>query len=225
MKQIIITALFLAFIPTAHAEELKSPEDLLVAYVAATGTSEFTKVVDSVHPFALKSFKAYTLNIVKAAVKEFSEDAVKTAFQGLGSLSDLDAIPEQDFWVYVMSNLYSIYPECDDTKSLNVVGHIVNGNLMHVLYTQNGDLKSTDSIENLKSPKTFTFRKDGERWCYWSISVSGVEKYVQFCAKRQQTLDTKANRGDVGTTQPATRPESKSEDSKKPQPKSEGHSR
>ncbi len=105
MKHIFTAALLLGLLATGRAEELQTPEELLVAYVTATGNSDFKKVVDTVHPRVLQSFKTHTLNIVKAAVTESSEAAVVTAFQGLASLNDLETFSDKDFWVYVMSNL------------------------------------------------------------------------------------------------------------------------
>jgi hypothetical protein len=220
MKRLIITALFLGYFETARAEELKSPNQLLVDYFAATGNSDFTKIVDTVHPSALKAFKKHTLNIVNAAVKEFSEEAVITAFQGLGSIRDLDAIPEKEFWIYVMSNLYSLRPEFDGAKSIKIIGNVEDGNSLYVLFTEDGDLKSTEQIERFLSPRAFTFRRDGERWCYWSFQVSGVEAYVQLCAKRQQSLASKPKSEQGGADQPTTAHESKSEGKDKPQPES-----
>jgi hypothetical protein len=222
MKHIFTAALLLGLLATGRAEELQTPEELLVAYVAATGNSDFKKVVDTVHPRVLQSFKTHTLNIVKAAVTESSEAAVVTAFQGLASLNDLETFSDKDFWVYVMSNLYSHRPEFDGAKSIKVVGNVQDGEFLYILYTQDGDLKSTDPIERIRSPRTFTFRRSGEQWCYWSFEVSAVEKYIQLSAKRHQIISGISSSEQAGTGQPATRPESKSEGSDKPQPEAEG---
>ena len=225
MKLLVITAILAGHLATAFGEEQKRPEDLIVDYVAATGDSSFSKVVDSVHPSVLKSFKTHTLNIVQAAVTESSEEAVMTAFQGLGSLNDLATFSDRDFWVYVMSNLYSHRPEFDGAKSVEYVGKVEDGDFLYVLYTLNGDLKSTDPIERIRSPRTFTFRRSGERWCYWSFEISAVEKYIQLSAKRFQLMASLAKSEQDGTGQPATRPELEPQGSDKPQPEAEGRSR
>ncbi|MGJ8697812.1 MAG: hypothetical protein ACSHYF_15955 [Verrucomicrobiaceae bacterium] len=193
MKRLLAIALFLGFSIAARSEDVKSPKDLLMAFVSATGNSDFESVVDDVHPLMLKSFKEHTATIVEAAVKDYSEQAVLTAFHGLESLEELDGLSDKEFWVYVMSNVYSIHPEFDGTKGIDVVGNVQDGNFLYVLYRRDGDLKSTDKIEKLKSPRTFTFRKNEERWCYWSFAVSAVEKYVRWHAKTQHVPSNKSS--------------------------------
>ncbi|MEM7792149.1 MAG: hypothetical protein AAF546_12160 [Verrucomicrobiota bacterium] len=197
MKHLLNITLLLGVSLIAQGEEAKSPEELLVAFVKATGSSDFQSVVDDIHPSMLKSFKEHSINIVKAAIDDFSEEAVLAAFHALESLEELDKISEKDFWVYVMGNVYSIYPEFDGAKAIDVVGHVQDGNFLYVLYRRDSDLKSTDKIKKLKSPRTFTFRKDGERWCYWSFAVSAVEEYVRSQAKNYQRSETKISEQDA----------------------------
>jgi len=190
IKHLLIITLFLGSSLIAQGEDTKSPEELLVAYVKATGNSDFESVVDDVHPSILKSFKEHTGNIVAAAIDDFSEEAVLAAFHGLESLGDLDKMSENDFWVYVMCNVYSFYPEFDGVKKAEVIGHVQDDNFLHLLYWCDNDLKSTAKIEKLKSPRTFSFKKDGEQWYYWSFAISVVEEYVRWQAKSYRPSKT-----------------------------------
>ena len=190
MKHLLIITLLFGVSLIARGEDAKSPEELLVAFVKATGNSDFESIVDDVHPSVLKSFKEHTGNIVKAAIDDFSEEAVLAAFHGLESLGELEKMSEKDFWVYVMGNVYSIFPEFDGAKAVDIVGHVQDGNFLYVLYRRDGDLKSTDKIEKLKSPRTYTFRKNGRAVVLWSFAVSAVEKYVRWQAKNYQPSET-----------------------------------
>jgi hypothetical protein len=225
MKLIFTVALLLGLVTYGRAEELQTPEELLVAYVAATGNSDFKKVVDAVHPRVLQSFKTHTLNIVNAAVTQASEAAVITAFQGLGSLNELETFSDKDFWIYVMSNLYSRRPEFDGAKSIDFVGNVEDGEFLYVLYRQDGDLKSTDPIERLHSPRTFTFRRSGEKWCYWSFELSAVERYIQLSVLRHKIIAGIPSSEQAGAGQPATASESKPEGGENPKAESEPASR
>ena len=180
----IVMVLLAGLSTFADADDLKTPEELSLAYQIAKGNSDFDSVVGDMHPAALKTFKKTTLDIVKAAVGDFSNESVKSAFYELGSLDDLSVIDSEDFWVYVMANVYSNFPEYDGANSIDFIGNVQNENLLHVLYISKRDLKSTSEVEDFNTPKTLTFKKHGNSWCYWSIEVALVEKYVRWAAKK-----------------------------------------
>jgi hypothetical protein len=191
MKRLFMLAVLVAvaFQSNVWAEVERSPEDVFHTYFEASDKCDFASIVGEMHPRTLHFFKKGTLNIVDASTSKFSKEAVTTAFPGVSDLAEMKDYREDDFWVYVMTTVYSHARGSNREDKPKIIGKVEDGDYVHILYRRHGDLKITSEVENYVAPRCFTLRKHEGHWRCYSFAIDAVENHVVGCATAAHKME------------------------------------
>jgi len=197
MKKLLILFLLwsCSLAPTFGENETATPEELTRMYYTSGSMLDYESLVEHMHPYTLSRFKELSLEIIKSFAEKESPEVVFEAFEGISSTEELGELTDEIFWVYVMGTISSHVEEKEWNKKVVYISSVEEGDYLYALHRLSHDLETTRAKEELSAPRVITFKRDGNKWKYYSFHVGSVERYFKWhiqTAHSQQTGAIKA---------------------------------
>jgi hypothetical protein len=226
MKLSVIFSLLVgvSLVQGAPVEDIK-PEVELFGYLRdAAAQGDFEYIVEALHPKAVTGYAKW----IRERSAQITNDCGETTAKLVTGLDENDmAQTDTELVLKVIRETLVERAEAiqaESKEAIQVHGVLMDGTTKSFL------LYSVDAeVATFRSPRTISFRTEGEHLRLWSFFIQDhIERLwrqrVTTILMSQRLSDNKMAE-QVGTGQPATRSQSKSEGSDKPQPESEGRSR